>query len=849
MRSISAALGISAARRDSFFATNALMLGTCFAQLRQPDSARRYFGEAADVRGEVYGRRSVKYAEAAVAVANLALARRDYVVAEPIFLEQKNMLEQIGQRVSMPYASCCNGLCNVYLQQGDLERAEPLAVSTLEIRGKLFPHTHPSYAVSCRALANLYIAIRQYRKAEPLYLELVSIYENAYTKRSRTYVENLVGLADLYYRMRRFAESEERYGEAMSLIEGAVKMDSATCGLVYNNFANLSIAMGRWAQAKELEEKARVYHGEELGTMGVAEMGLGDNAAAVEDLTKAGDQWKKYLAQAYWRMGRIGEARALFVEAVRAKVGQMRRVFQFMSDEEKADYMKSVLGVEEELYTLIWDGEADSAGDAYDIILADRNMILTTSSQVRDLVNRSGDSALLAVYREWMTEKRVLARMYADAASEQQIKAAEDKADISEKQMTKGAEKLVSVLRKTPLGWREIRAKLGGDEAAVEFISFPYFDGLRFFKDSVLYAALVLRKDRAQPVWVRLCGEDGLDSLLNAGRQNDVVVRGAATMSAVAGGAAQRLYQLVWRPLEKELGGVKTVYYSPAGALFRISFTSLPIGGDSVLSDRYRLEQVSQTSDVVTAGGAAEGGGRLKAGDQIWLYGGVDYKGGPGTGVWASLPGTRVETDRIREYGAVRGMRVTMLSGAQATEESVKALDGKGYPAVLHLATHGFCYPVLDTTHADVGPGAAFIKATDPLMRSGIVLSGGNLGWNGMAASGTDDGILTAYEVSNLYLPSVRLVVLSACETALGEVQGTEGVYGLARAFRMAGVQNLVMSLWTVPDGPTAEFMGVLYHHLFDGESVSAAFRAAQEEMKKKYRKEPGKWAAWILVR
>jgi CHAT domain-containing protein len=278
------------------------------------------------------------------------------------------------------------------------------------------------------------------------------------------------------------------------------------------------------------------------------------------------------------------------------------------------------------------------------------------------------------------------------------------------------------------------------------------------------------------------------------------------------------------------------------------------IGGDSVLSDRYRLEQVSQTSDVLTSAGD-----RLKAGDQIWLYGGVDYTGGGrlGTGIveWASLPGTKVETDAILRYGETKGMRMTLLSGVQATEESVKALDGKGYPAVLHLATHGFCYPVADTADAGpvmgrgVAPGAAFMKASDPLMRSGIVLSGGDLGWNGMAASGTDDGILTAYEVSNLYLPSVRLVVLSACETALGEIQGTEGVYGLARAFRMAGVQNLVMSLWTVPDGPTAEFMGVMYHHLFDGESVSAAFRAAQEEMKKKYRKEPGKWAAWILVR
>jgi CHAT domain-containing protein len=111
-----------------------------------------------------------------------------------------------------------------------------------------------------------------------------------------------------------------------------------------------------------------------------------------------------------------------------------------------------------------------------------------------------------------------------------------------------------------------------------------------------------------------------------------------------------------------------------------------------------------------------------------------------------------------------------------------------------------------------------------------------------------DDGILTAYEVSNLYLPNTRLVVLSACETGLGDIQGSEGVYGLQRAFKMAGVQNLIMSLWKVPDVETAEFMEIFYSNLFDGKSVNNAFYLAQTQMKNKYRAEPYKWAAWILV-
>jgi CHAT domain-containing protein len=98
-------------------------------------------------------------------------------------------------------------------------------------------------------------------------------------------------------------------------------------------------------------------------------------------------------------------------------------------------------------------------------------------------------------------------------------------------------------------------------------------------------------------------------------------------------------------------------------------------------------------------------------------------------------------------------------------------------------------------------------------------------------------------------LPNTRLVVLSACETALGDIQGSEGVYGLQRAFKMAGVQNLIMSLWKVPDVETAEFMELFYTNLFGNKSVNDAFHLAQTRMKNKYRSEPYKWAAWILVK
>ena len=146
--------------------------------------------------------------------------------------------------------------------------------------------------------------------------------------------------------------------------------------------------------------------------------------------------------------------------------------------------------------------------------------------------------------------------------------------------------------------------------------------------------------------------------------------------------------------------------------------------------------------------------------------------------------------------------------------------------------------------------GVVFRSSANPLFRSGILFAGANDAWMGKAMNGQeDDGILTAYEVSNLFLPNTSLVVLSACETALGDIKGSEGVYGLQRSFKMAGVQNLVMSLWKVPDTETAEFMQVFYKNMFEKKTIVQSFYEAQSFMKNKYRKEPYKWAAWILVK
>lgn len=136
----------------------------------------------------------------------------------------------------------------------------------------------------------------------------------------------------------------------------------------------------------------------------------------------------------------------------------------------------------------------------------------------------------------------------------------------------------------------------------------------------------------------------------------------------------------------------------------------------------------------------------------------------------------------------------------------------------------------------------------DPLLRSGLIMAGANKAWkNGVNLLEKEDGIMTAMEISNLDLSNTDLVVLSACETGLGDIQGSEGVYGLQRAFKMAGVDVLIMSLWKVPDIETAEFMNMFYDLWIKNKNARVAFRNTQKLMQEKYKGEPSKWAAFVL--
>lgn len=323
---------------------------------------------------------------------------------------------------------------------------------------------------------------------------------------------------------------------------------------------------------------------------------------------------------------------------------------------------------------------------------------------------------------------------------------------------------------------------------------------------------------------------------------------------------SQSLLSLCWEPLSRYVHSNESVFYIPAGTLHLLSLESIPISSDSVLGDKYHFVRLSSTREICMRDS------RKIDPTSAVLYGGLYYdvdlsvmdaeskkydlsrlfalRGNSITGdsIYRYLPMTREEVNDISELLGRCRIDTTVYVGSSGTEESFADLDGRA-PQIIHMATHGFYYTPRNAEN--ISRLAGYQNA---MLLSGLIMSGGNAGWKKAALpEGVLDGVMTADNISRLNLKGADLVVLSACETGMGNIN-FEGVFGLQRAFKKAGVQTLVMSLWGVSDWTTKEFMVHFYKNLTDnGWNKRKAFEDAKALVRKNY-PEPFYWAGFVML-
>lgn len=378
--------------------------------------------------------------------------------------------------------------------------------------------------------------------------------------------------------------------------------------------------------------------------------------------------------------------------------------------------------------------------------------------------------------------------------------------------------------------WKDVQKKMGTNEVMIEFISIRQPS-----KGKCQYAALVFKKEDQTPHYIPLCQEDKLQKALNNPNSRNAF-----------------LLKSIWKPLEKHFNNKSLLTILPTGLLNTVSFAGIRDKKGVYLCQKYQLAyQLSATDRLrMTYTGTPENKTAI-------LFGGADYGLPPsrladqvrGQG-FHYLPQSKIEVSSIAQILKEKGCSINMYTGKEATEKSFKNLSNLDCsPYILHISTHGFYLPYQPGLTSKGLNNEGQSGYYYPFLRTGIVFSGANQSWKDAATLNLpNDGISTAYEITGMALMNTELVVLSACNTGLGDIRDGEGVYGLQRAFRSAGARSMIMSLSEVPDKETAEFMTLFYQNWKKDTPKSTAFRKAQVYMSKKYPASPEKWAGFILM-
>jgi tetratricopeptide (TPR) repeat protein len=851
----------SIGRNHRSYSTYVSNLGKLYYTMGRYVQAEPLMKEAMQLDKESLGENHPSYCRDIDNLAELYETTDRYEQAEPLMREAMQIdKESLGEN-HPDYATCVSNLGDLYSRMGRYEQAEPLMREAMDIRNKVLGETHPDYAISLNNLATLYIEMGRYEQAEPLMKKALQITKESLGENhsiTGTYLNNL---ALLY-------EDMGKYEEAEQLMKRAIQTHKETLGenhpdyvLDINNLAILYLSLDRYEQAEAILKKA----------LRIAKKSFGENYPNYGTILDN-------LALCYQEMDQYEKAEPLMEEAFGLLTKEFRGNIGYLSEKEMEQFAGKMLNDFETFQSFNIENEKSNVligKFAFDIELYRKGALLRSTQGVRNRILKSGDTALIIDFNRLFSIRKQIDHLYSlDSAKRYDDPAKlELQANDLEKSLAIRSKDYSQAMEELNYTWKDIQQQLKPDEAVIEFASFDFYSNR--WTDTTYYCALVLRKEYEYPKMVYLFEKKQISALLPKTSASEEVISKIYSVKNEES-KTKDLYKLIWGPLEPYLTGVDKVDFAVSGQLNRVAFHALTDENGNLLLNKYDLVQLSSTREVALP----KPGKKLES---IAIFGGIDYNADTTDmlamarevttedmprSVYRSdstsrnfdlryLPGTMEEAKEVKIECQDKGMDVKFYTGKQATEEQFRQLGDKKSPSVIHIATHGFYFPEEKKKDREermrfmqLGQQAnQFVYSPDPLIRSGLMMAGANHAWKGeKLPEGVEDGILTAREVSQLNLLNTELVVLSACQTGLGDVKGSEGVYGLQRAFKMAGVRYLMMSLWKVPDETTKEFMVTFYGHLTSGITIKDSYRNTQREMSAKYPDDPFKWAGFVLL-
>jgi CHAT domain-containing protein/Flp pilus assembly protein TadD len=778
--------------------------------------AEPLYKKARSIREEVLGKSHPEYATSCSNLAVLYQAQGRYAEAEVLYKEARTIREKVLGKTHPDYALSRSNLAVLYQDQGRYAEAEVLFKEAKAIREKVLGKTHPDYASLCNSLAALYQFQGRYAEAETLYKEAKAVYEKTLGKTHPDYAQPCNNMAVLYQLQGRYAEAEVLFKEALAITEKAVGKTHLYYAASCNNFAFLYKSQGRYAEAEVLYKEAKTINEKVLGKTHPNYANSCNNLAGL-----------------YQLQGLYSIAEPLYKETVEIKFDEIRRNFKNLSENEKENYIKAnIEKYFDNFQSFVKSRHAENPNiseDSYNLILEVKGLILQSTEKIKNRILNSKDSILKNTYLEWKESKSEYAKAQNLTISQRK----ERKLDLDsiarhcnelEKQLALKSEDFAHTFSPKSITWKDIQNVLKKDQAAIEMVRINAKKNRYNAKDSIIYMALIVKKDSKYPEIVIIDNGNALE--------NNYVTYYRRSISAKV--LDEESYKAFWQPIAEKLKGIKTVYFSPEGVYHQINLSTLQNPETKkYVYDEIQVINVTNTKDILENKKFNAKNSYLIGNPKFNLE--IDTKNNEKPSEQRSIENLSQLQGAEKEVKEASGFlkNVKTVLGAEATEEYVKSIKN---PHILHIATHGYFKK------------GQYQSSTQAMLNAGLLFAG-VVDYDRMDIRPLDkeDGKLTAFEVMNMELDSTELVVLSACETGLGQAS-KEGVYGLQRAFKVAGAQTIIMSLWKVSDEATQLLMTKFYENWQKkGMNKRKAFETAQKDLRKQY-KEPYYWGAFVMI-
>jgi CHAT domain-containing protein/Tfp pilus assembly protein PilF len=833
---------------DPWFAVLLNGLSTTYTTKGEDSRAESLARRALDIREKILGPNHPDVAASLQRLALIYRGRGDFASAEPLFQRSLMLLEKAFGEDEDAVATLADALASLYREKGDYVKGEALYQRALTIWQKTRAPNHPYIAVVLNNLANLYRDKGDYEKAEPLYLRAIAIKEIVLGPHHPDLARYRDNLGSLYYARGDYDKAEQLFLSSLAISEKALGPDHPLVGRTLMNLANLYSARKEYAKAEPLDHRALALYEQYCGTNCPY---LGDILLNLAKISLA----KGQLAQAVAFQSRANAIVDHNLD-LNLAAGSERQKLAFL------DRFPEQLN------------HAISLQVSFPEDLSARELAALTVVQRKGRVQDALSNSLVSLRHRSSAEGQALLDHFNDitsqlarlilkeprevsAAYKNRIKVLEEQREILETEISHLSAGFYQ--RPQPVTLSAIRSALPPDSALIEWAVYRPFDPTASSAESYgasRYVVYVIPKQGLTRS-VELGPAASIDKHIEVLRRalRDPKSRNVRELS-------QAVDEEVMRPVRALTGDAKKLLVSPDGELNLIPFEALVDEQGRYLIERYSFSYLTSGRDLLRMQVPRPVRSNLTVvANPAFGEPPFEQVASAANGPVASKTGRRSVTtghsiseiyfaplSASEEEGrAIQALypETKLLRGSQATESALKE---SAAPKVLHLATHGFFLENPDISALNArDPKSASIKFKDdienPLLRSGLAFAGANARF----PSGKDDGIMTALEASGLNLWGTKLVVLSACDTGIGEIRNGEGIYGLRRAFILAGAESLVMSLWPISDYSTRKLMVDYYKNLKLGMGRGEALRRVQLNLLQRNRDlHPFYWANFI---